>query len=108
MQTGGQVGCNFAGIATHLSIPIGMPTRGGPVSTSSALVFMARTRLLHPRAGCTHGEKFWRGLLPAGAEATPMTYISPKSGRQFVVIGAGGNWATTQKGDYVVAYALPE
>jgi quinate dehydrogenase (quinone) len=53
-------------------------------------------------------KKFWRGRLPAGAEATPMTYISPKSGRQFVVIGAGGNWATTQKGDYVVSYALPE
>jgi len=42
-----------------------------------------------------------------GAEATPMTYSSPKTGRQFLVISAGGNSATTLKGDYVVAFALP-
>ncbi|MGF6170552.1 glucose dehydrogenase [Pseudomonas moraviensis] len=37
-----------------------------------------------------------------------MTYVSPKSGRQYLVVSAGGNSATTQKGDYVVAYALPQ
>ena len=97
------------GIATHLPIPIGMPTRGGPITTSSGLVFMAGTQDFYIRAlDVRTGKELWKGRLPVGAEATPMTYVSPKTGRQFVVISAGGNSATTQKGDYVVAYALPE
>jgi quinoprotein glucose dehydrogenase len=35
-----------------------------------------------------------------------MTYVSPKSGRQFVVIAAGGNkWLRSRLGDYIVAFA---
>jgi glucose dehydrogenase len=38
-----------------------------------------------------------------------MTYTTPRTGRQFVVIAAGGNSALqTKRGDYVIAYALPE
>lgn len=97
------------GIATHLPMPIGMPTRGGPVTTSSGLVFMAGTQDFYIRAlDVRTGKELWKGRLPVGAEATPMTYVSPRTGRQFLVISAGGNSATTQKGDYVVAYALPE
>ncbi|WP_297832952.1 membrane-bound PQQ-dependent dehydrogenase, glucose/quinate/shikimate family [Pseudomonas sp.] len=97
------------GIATHLPTPIGMPTRGGPVTTSSGLVFMAGTQDFYIRAlDVRTGKELWKGRLPVGAEATPMTYVSPRTGRQFLVISAGGNSATTQKGDYVVAYALPE
>lgn len=36
-----------------------------------------------------------------------MTYVSPKTGKQYVVITAGGARQATQRGDYVVAYALP-
>lgn len=97
------------GIATHLPIPIGMPTRGGPVTTSTGLVFMAGTQDFAIRAlDVRTGRELWKGRLPVGAEATPMTYVSPRSGRQFVVISAGGNSATKQKGDYVVGFALPE
>ena len=47
------------------------------------------------------------GELPASAQATPMTYRT-QSGKQFVVIAAGGHSAlTTKMGDYVVAFALP-
>ncbi|MDF5890341.1 membrane-bound PQQ-dependent dehydrogenase, glucose/quinate/shikimate family [Pseudomonas syringae pv. syringae] len=96
------------GIATHLPIPIGMPTRGGPVTTSSGLVFMAGTQDFNIRAfDVRTGHELWKGDLPVGAEATPMTYVSPRTGRQFVVISAGGNSATTQKGDYIIAFALP-
>ncbi|ANF87330.1 Quinate dehydrogenase [Pseudomonas antarctica] len=96
------------GIATHLPMPIGMPTRGGPVTISSGLVFMAGTQDFYIRAlDVRTGNELWKGRLPVGAEATPMTYISPKTGRQFLVISAGGNSATARKGDYVVAFALP-
>jgi quinate dehydrogenase (quinone) len=97
------------GTTTHLPMPIGMPTRGGPVTTSSGLVFMAGTQDFYIRAlDVRTGKELWKGRLPVGAEATPMTYVSPWTGRQFLVISAGGNSATTQKGDYVMAYALPE
>lgn len=53
------------------------------------------------------GEELWKGRLPAGGQATPMTYIW--EGRQYVVIAAGGHArAGTRLGDYVKACALPE
>ncbi len=48
------------------------------------------------------------GLL-AGGQATPMTYVSEKSGRQFVVQMAGGHGSFgTRIGDSVIAWSLPE
>jgi len=44
--------------------------------------------------------------LPAGGQATPMTYEA--EGRQIVVINAGGHdFMETPIGDYFIAYALP-
>ncbi len=37
-----------------------------------------------------------------------MTYVSPKSGKQFIVVTAGGARQSTDRGDYVMAYALPD
>lgn len=91
---------------THLPIPIGMPTRGGPVTTSSGIIFIAGTQDYYLRAiDVRTGRELWKGRLPVGAETTPMTYVSPR-GRQFVVISAGGTGASGQMGDYVVAFAL--
>ena len=48
-----------------------------------------------------------RPTLPAGGQATPMTYYSAKTRRQYVVIAAGGHAGIgTQVGDYVIAYRL--
>lgn len=70
---------------------------------------MAATQDNYLRALDTRtGRELWKSRLPVGAETVPMTYVSPSSGRQFVVISAGGNSSSTQKGDYVVAYALPK
>jgi quinoprotein glucose dehydrogenase len=51
------------------------------------------------------GQEVWKASLPAGGQATPMTY--EVAGKQYVVIAAGGhgNLGTTL-GDYVVAFAL--
>ena len=53
------------------------------------------------------GRLLWKGVLPASAQATPMTYRV--GGRQFVVIAAGGDGKRlrTRIGDAVVAFALP-
>ena len=54
------------------------------------------------------GEELWKGRLPAGGQATPMTYRIREDGRQYVVIAAGGHGrGGTTLGDTVVAYALP-
>ena len=54
------------------------------------------------------GKELWKARLPAGAQATPMTYQLHDNGRQYVVICAGGHGKlSTKLGDYVIAYALP-
>jgi quinate dehydrogenase (quinone) len=45
--------------------------------------------------------------LPVGVGGTPSSYVSPKTGKQYVVVSAGGARMTRAKGDYVIAYALP-
>jgi len=52
------------------------------------------------------GQLLWQDELPAGGQATPMTYAV--DGKQYVVIAAGGHGKLgTTLGDYVVSYALP-
>lgn len=51
-------------------------------------------------------ETLWSDVLPAGGQATPMTYEA--NGRQYLVIMAGGHhFMETPIGDALAAYALP-
>lgn len=86
----------------------GSPNLGGAITTAGGLTFVAASFDGHLRAFNTEtGKELWRVKLPAGGQATPMTFADA-SGRQFVVIAAGGHARLgTQLGDYVVAYALP-
>ena len=85
---------------------IGMPGLGGPIVTASGLVFIAASFDDRLRAFDTEtGRLQWEVKLPAGGQATPMTYSA--GGRQFLVIAAGGYKADSTRGDYLVAYALP-
>lgn len=92
------------------ALPLGVPSLGGPMLTQTGLVFIGATIDNYLRAfDILTGEELWRRRLPAGGQATPMTYISAESGRQFVVISAGGHGGLgTQRGDYVIAFALPK
>ncbi len=99
----------IGGFRPGLPINLGMPTLAGSLSTRSGLVFFAGTQDYYLRAlDQSSGEELWRGRLPVGSIATPMSYVSPASGRQFIVISAGGAAQSTETGDYVIAYALPE
>jgi quinoprotein glucose dehydrogenase len=84
----------------------GTPGFGGPIVTASGLVFIAAALDDYLRAfNAKTGTELWRGRLPAGGQATPMTYVW--KGRQYVVIAAGGHSkANTKRGDQVVAFAL--
>ncbi|MFZ4289506.1 glucose/quinate/shikimate family membrane-bound PQQ-dependent dehydrogenase [Variovorax sp. HJSM1_2] len=95
------------GIKMHLPIPIGMPTLGGTLSTQGGLVFIAGTQDYYLRAfDSSNGQELWKGRLPVGSQGGPMTYQSPKTGRQYVVVTAGGARQSPDRGDYVIAYAL--
>ncbi len=87
---------------------LGSPSLGGSIVTAGGLVFIAAGLDDVIRAfDVESGRLLWTGELPAGGQATPMTYLV--DGRQYVVIAAGGHGtAGTTAGDYVVAFALPE
>jgi quinoprotein glucose dehydrogenase len=84
----------------------GSPNLGGPIVTAGGLVFIAATLDRRLRAfDIDTGRELWSAPLPAGGKATPMTY-SGRSGRQFVVIAAGGDGGRFGKSDRIVAFAL--
>ncbi len=90
----------------------GVPSLGGAIVTKSGLAFIAGTVDDAIRAfDVETGKELWHARLPAGGQATPMTYevdLGNGEARQFVVIAAGGQGrARTKIGDTLVAYALP-
>ena len=55
-----------------------------------------------------NGDVLWNVRIPAGGQATPMTYLNSK-GEQMVVLVAGGHGSVgTTIGDYVMAYKLAD
>jgi quinoprotein glucose dehydrogenase len=89
---------------------MGVPTLGGPIMTAGGVAFMSGTLDYYIRAyDVATGKQIWEDRLPAGGQATPMTYKSSKSGRQFLIVVAGGHGSLpTKPGDSVIAYALPK
>ena len=80
---------------------------GGPIVTAGGVTFQAGTLDRAVRAyDAANGKELWRAQLPAGARMTPMTYVSGRDGRQYVVVTAGGG-KEFGAGDYVMAFALP-
>jgi len=92
-----------------LPLDMGMPNFGGSLVTGSGLVFIGASHDATFRAyDVNTGKALWQQRLPAGGQANPMTFRSPKTGRQFVVIAAGGHkLLRASPGDAVVAFALP-
>lgn len=88
---------------------MGVPSLGGPLMTAGGVAFLTATLDYYIRGyDVTTGKVRWKARLPAGGQATPMSYRSPASGRQFVVAVAGGHGSLgTKQSDYVIAYALP-
>ncbi len=97
------------GIRMHLPIPIGMPTLGASLSTQSGLLFFAGTQDFYLRAFDSRtGNEIWKSRLPVGSQSGPMTYVSPKTGKQYILLTVGGARQSPDRGDYVMAYALPD
>ncbi|WP_414833621.1 glucose/quinate/shikimate family membrane-bound PQQ-dependent dehydrogenase [Afifella sp. YEN Y35] len=90
-----------------LPFKMGVPDLGGPILTAGNLAFMSGSLDYYVRAfDATTGEQLWRDRLPAGGQATPMTYAV--DGKQYLLVVAGGHGSLgTKTGDSIIAYALP-
>ena len=92
---------------------IGVPGVGAPLITSSGLVFLGGAWENVLRAfDLSTGEELWQGRLPAGPQATPMSFqvkLDDGDYKQLVVIAAGGHSSMgSDLGDYLIAFALPD
>lgn len=111
------------GIATGLPLPMGMFYSAGSIVTGGGLIFNAGVTDSSVRAiDVLNGEELWKAPLPASSTATPMSYVSPSSDKQYVLVtvpdGGGGLVLETQlgaaeeeeevPGGYIFAYALPD
>ncbi|MCF9034589.1 PQQ-binding-like beta-propeller repeat protein, partial [Acinetobacter nectaris] len=95
-------------LPTHMPINIGTPNNGGPITTAGNVIFIAATTDNKIRAlDLRTGKELWSDTLPAGGQATPMTYSI--NGEQYLVIMAGGHhFMRTGVSDALVAYKLPK
>ncbi len=98
---------DMAAFSQYILGKTGTPNLGGPMVTAGGLVFIGSAMDNYLRAfDAKTGAELWRGRLPAGGQATPMTYVW--KGKQYVVIAAGGHSKlNTKRGDQVLAFALP-
>ncbi len=96
-------------MSSLLPIDMGVPTLGGSIVTAGGLIFIGASQDRNFRAfDVGDGRELWRTALPSIAAATPMTFISRETGRQYVVIAAGGHpgLGGPQTGT-LLAYVLP-
>lgn len=92
---------------TKKGIPLtGTENYGGPIVTAGGLVFIAATQDEKIRAFSKKtGKVLWEYKLPAGAFATPATYMV--NGKQYIVVAAGGSRNGHKPGGSYIAFALP-
>jgi quinoprotein glucose dehydrogenase len=92
------------------NLELGLAGMGGPIITAGGVIFIAAVMDDYLRAfDLENGSMLWEARLPAGGQATPMTYFLEESGKQYVVIAAGGHGRMgTTIGDYLIAFALPD
>lgn len=88
--------------------PADGPSFGGAMTMASGLAFVSGATDQKFRAlDIDSGKELWSVRLPAGGQATPMTYQTT-SGKQYVVISSGGHGdLPVTLGDSIVAFALP-
>jgi quinoprotein glucose dehydrogenase len=92
-----------------IGLTLGVPSMGGSIVTAGGVGFLSGTLDQYLRAyDVNTGKELWKSRLPAGGQATPMTYTG-KDGKQYVLLVVGGHGSLgTKMGDYVIAYKLSE
>lgn len=111
------------GIPSRMPLPMGMFYNAGSAVTGGGLIFNAGVVDSTFRAvDVFTGEEVWTDSLPGSSTATPMSYVSPATGKQYVIVtvadGGGGLSLETAvddgtddeevPGGYVMAYSLSD
>lgn len=97
------------GVRFGMPLTLGMPTYAGTTVTAGGVVFFAGTQDYFLRGyDAETGRELVKLPLPVGASATPMVFISPENGKQYVVISVGGSAHSKDTGDYLMAFTLPD
>jgi quinoprotein glucose dehydrogenase len=106
---GTAAGSGPLGVATHIPLRMGVPNFGGSLTTAGGLVFIAAAQDHVLRAfDIGNGREVWSTDLPAVGASMPISYVSPRTGRQYIVIAAGGHFAIPgPNASAIMAYALP-
>jgi quinoprotein glucose dehydrogenase len=95
---------------THTNLPFntGIFNIGGNIVTKGGLVFVGATADNYLRAIDERtGKVVWKSRLPAGGQATPLSYSV--DGKQYIAIAAGGHGGLgTTTGDYIVTFSLDD
>ena len=88
--------------------PTGTMNLGGSIVTAGGLIFIGATNDARFRAfDKDTGKELWVTKLPATAHSVPATYLGKKSGKQFIVVAAGGgNKYNATFSDSLVAFSL--
>jgi glucose dehydrogenase len=82
------------------------PMAGGVLATAGGLVFAGEGNGLFKAYDALSGSVLWQYQADAGVNAPPSAYMV--DGRQYVVVGAGGNGQLGYKrGNSIIAFTLP-
>ena len=104
---------------------LGFPALGGgTIVTKGGLIFFGSIQGKLRAIDVETGRQIWSDSLVRSSGATPMSYMSPNTGRQYVLVtvplssldltaedlseGPADTRESTQKGGLVVAYSLPD
>ena len=114
------------GWQTGLPFQVGTPLRAGTLTTRGGITFLSSTMDSTVRAfDLRSGKILWHDDLPGSGQATPMTFKSHNTDRQYLIVtvpNPGWRYPRDPKtgtytdsrsprdgqGGYVIAYALPE
>ena len=111
------------GIPSRLPLPMGMFYNAGSIVTGGGLIFNAGLVDSTARAiDVFTGEEVWTDGLPGSSTATPMSYVSPTTGKQYVIVTVADGGGALQLeaavdddveirgvlGGHVIAYSLPD
>ena len=103
-----------------IRLPMGVPLAAGSMVTHGGLIFFGGGMDRYFRAfDVKTGDELWREYLPAPAQATPMSYLSPQTKRQIVVltVPAARRFGMAESDDkspsdplggHIIAYALSD
>ncbi len=97
------------GMKLGMPMTMGMPSYAGTIATAGGVVFYAGTQDYFLRGyDAATGDELLTMPLPVGSSATPIVYISPDNGKEYVLISVGGSAHSPDTGDSLMAFTLPD